>query len=114
MTGSFYNNIMQRSKGSTPEIGMGVTELCWSDRNPYTVVGIVNSKTLIVQKDDYVRNDNNGMSDMQDYTYIQNPNNHTVTITLRKNGSWVTQGQPMKNGAKWYVGNRQKYHDFTF
>jgi hypothetical protein len=114
MTGSFYNNLMAKVQGPTPELGMGVTELCWSDRNPYTIIGIVNEKTLIVQADDYVRTDNYGMSDAQDYTYIQNPNNRTATITLRKNGSWVTQGSTTKSGTHWFIGKRQKYHDFTF
>lgn len=113
-TGSFINNLMSNSRCAVPEIGMGVTQLCWTDRHPFTIIDIINDKTLVVQADESIRVDNNGMSDSQKYEYKQNPEGSIYIITLRKNGYWVTKGSSMKSGQRWHVGSRSRYYDFTF
>ena len=113
-TGSFINNLMSNSRCAVPEIGMGVTQLCWTDRHPFTMIDIINDKTLVVQADESIRVDNNGMSDSQKYEYKQNPEGSIYIITLRKNGYWVTKGSSMKSGQRWHVGSRSRYYDFTF
>ncbi len=34
-----------------PEIGMGVTEICYSDRHAYTIIEVITDKKIVVQQD---------------------------------------------------------------
>ena len=92
MTGSFYNNLYSNSKQIKPEVGMGATELMWTDRNAYTIIQVLNDKTIVVQRDDVKRIGPKLMSDSQEYSYTPNTNNNTYVVTLRNNGKWVTRG----------------------
>jgi hypothetical protein len=112
--GSLVNAIMEQSKQDQPVVGMGATRLMYSDRHPYTITKVsADGKTIEVQADTATRTDKNGMSDSQTYTYTANPNGSTDTVTLRKNGGWVTKGQGMVNGQKWAIGYREEFYDFT-
>lgn len=98
--------------------GMGATQLLWSDREPFTIVEIIRFKSgknkglvkgVIVQRDDYVRTDSNGMSEMQEYTYSPNPEAPKITVTLRKDGKWRST-----SGGTFLIGRREKYSDPHF
>ena len=87
-----YGSLQNLIAGSNPEliptVGMGATEICWTDRNPFTVVEVkTNSKgavvELVVQSDDYKRTDNYGMSESQRYEFTPNPEGHKVVVTKR-------------------------------
>ncbi len=112
--GSLQNLLAGSNPEITPAVGMGATKIGWSDRHPFTVITIVDAKTLVVQEDSYERTDGNGMSESQSYTFSPNPEGATYTITRRKNGQWVVQGDDTKNGQKFTVGSRDKYHDYSF
>lgn len=114
-TGSVTNHILGIStKGQpTPDCGMGATLLHWTDRSPATIIE-VKGKTIRVQEDDAERVDNNGMSESQTYVFSRNPAGQVTVFTLRKNGAWVRKGEPMKGGSKVRIGDRDKYHDFSF
>lgn len=94
-----------------PQVGMGATEILWSDRKPYTVIEVLSEKKIVVQSDSYKRIDTNGMSDCQEYEYSRNPNGCTVTLSKRKDGRWRVVG---KKDMVFAVGFRNKYHDFSF
>ena len=113
-TASLVNEIMINSRTPEPVAGMGATRLMYSDRKPFTVVEVINSTTVVLQADDYKRVDDNGMSDCQEYVFTQNIDNPTYIVTKRKNGSWITKGQSMKNGQYWSIGTRSAYFDFSF
>ena len=113
-TASLVNEIMINSRTPEPVVGMGATRLMYSDRKPFTVVEVINSTTVVLQADDYKRVDDNGMSDCQEYVFTQNIDNPTYIVTKRKNGSWITKGQSMKNGQYWSIGTRSAFFDFTF
>ena len=113
-TGSLVNNVYGNSSNPTPEIGMGATVLHWTDRTACTIVEIPNPTTVVVTADLAVRTDDWGMSDAQSYEYTPQPDGHRVTYTLRKNGAWVTKGQPMKDGTRLAIGVRQQYYDYSF
>jgi hypothetical protein len=111
--GSFQNSIAARSTigAPTPEIGMGATELMWSDRHAYTVVHVSQSgKRIIVQRDRAIRADSNGMSESQSYTFVPQPDAPCITLSLRKNGQWKAVG----GGSTFAIGYRSEYHDFSF
>lgn len=116
-TGSMMNHLMDSPSDVTPAVGMGVTELCWTDRRAYTIIEVVNAKTLRVQKDKATRTDGNGMSDCQSYSYEPDPEGSIATITLRstKRGPrWVAKGYSVKDGNSWKLGIRDEYHDYSF
>lgn len=89
-----------------PTVGMGATELLYSDRAPFTVVGIVGPKTIRVQADDFQRADKNGESESQVYTFTPNLAGEIVTLRLTKRG-WMSKGR------RFTVGKRDAFYDFT-
>lgn len=94
-----------------PVVGMGVTQTFISDREPFTVVEIIDPHTIVVQADIAKRTDKNGQSESQEYTYEPDPNGEKVTLTWRENGTWHTKGNSRKEGCGWWVGERRKYWD---
>lgn len=115
-TGSLINNQMQDSNVDVvPEIGMGVTELCWTDRVPYTVVAIHkykngNIKSVDVQEDKAFRTDNNDMSDAQSYRFESNPEGFVRTLKRYKDGRW----RERPDGNVFILGARSRYYDYAF
>ena len=109
---------MPNEEAVTPVIGMGVTGLGYTDRHPYTVIEVINAKTLRIQEDKATRTDTNGMSETQSYAYEADPIGEILTITLRKNGQWRVKGDPHFNppikATRFQVGVRRKYHDYSF
>lgn len=114
MTGSLINNIYSKSTSPAPEIGMGVTQLCFTDRHPYTIIDVISPREILVQSDSAIRVDNNGMSDSQNWEFQPNPRGLKYILTLRKNGSWKCKGASLKSSESWMIGKRSKYHDFSF
>jgi hypothetical protein len=99
-----------------PEVGMGATEVIWTDRHASTVIFVSsNGKTVRVQQDKATRVDGRGMSDSQTYEFERDPYGRITVYTLRKNGVWKRQGSPMnERGGYAYFGHRSEYYDFSF
>jgi hypothetical protein len=93
-----------------PEVGMGATEICYSDRHPYTIIEVTNDKHIVVQEDNYKRIDSNGMSEMQEYEYYANPHGKTHKLRLNKHEQWVETDNP----NAFAIGYRREYYDFSF
>jgi hypothetical protein len=99
----------------TPEVGMGVTMSVGSDRYPYTIVEVINpSKKIIIQEDTARLVEGSAMSEHQKYEYAPNPEGKLVTLTKRKFGKWVTQGESVYGGSRFYLGERAQYLDPSF
>lgn len=125
--GSLVNTLVGNSNGSsrmkpTSEItvGMGATQILWSDRNPYTVVKIKSKNRIIVKRDDPYRIDNNGHgSESQEWYYREVTEDDFNTredyeaifeeLILTKKG-WKELG----GSTVFTIGAREKYYDFTF
>lgn len=104
------NRILENTKNPKPEVGMGATIYFWTDRRAATVTKVSPSgKTIELQEDKATRTDNNGMSEMQRYTFERDPNGGIHLARLRKNGTWKTA---TGNGVT--LGNRSEYYDFSF
>ncbi len=128
-SGSLVNDIYQRStKGQPePEVGMPVTFLGYTDRNPGTIVQtftIGAFRYFQATHDHYQRTDDNGMSEMQTYDYTPRPKAQRYTyrqkhsepdapwrqVNINERGNYVNV-----NGADGIrLGVREKYHDFSF
>lgn len=95
-----------------PEVGMGVTYSCHTDRHAATIIEVSKSgKTIKVQDDIATRTDKNGMSECQTYSYKPNPEGKVMTFkatTRRGRKAW-------RNGVYHAsVGHRRAYHDFSY
>jgi hypothetical protein len=109
--GSMVNAIGNQTRSLKPEVGMGVTEMMYSDRHPYTVVAVLSDKKIQVVRDIATRTDKNGCSESQEYTYAPDENTLPITLRLNKYGRWKEVGHP--DGSTFLVGRREEYYDFT-
>ena len=113
--GSLTNRIEERVKSATPEIGMGVTEMMYSDRVPYEVIAIKDARHITVRVLDAKRIDKNGMSECQEYEYKSNEQNACVNLFLTKQGVWREKYRDRSLGCNIFViGYAEKYHDYSF
>jgi len=96
-----------------PTVGMGATQQVGSDRYPYTVVSLINPRCILVQADKTTLIEGNTLSEHQVYEYTPDLLGPTRTLTFRKNGRWVQEGQKM-NSELWNIGNRNAYQDPSF
>lgn len=114
--GSLQNRIEERSSGFKPEVGMGVTETLWSDREPYEITEVMDDRHIKIRRMRYKRIDNNGFSECQEYEYMSNPDGYEYTLYKTKQGRWVrrvgTRG--VDNSSGWIVGRMEKYTDPSF
>lgn len=115
-TGSLVNHLYSTAKPIAPTVGLGATILSWSDRHAGTIIEVRADGSFVVQEDNWVRTDTNGMSDAQSYQYTPNPNGSTYTFEPVKRGK--AKGQIRENGLKGgrsvLVGSRDKHFDFSF
>lgn len=112
MQGSLMNRIAENSTPAVPVVGMGATQIMYSDRHAFTVIAVAaNGKSCTVQADTATRTDGNGMSDSQAYTFAPNPEGATYDLRLNKKGQWAVKGSP---GQIFGMGYRSEYHDFSF
>jgi hypothetical protein len=111
--GSLQNRIAERIN-IKPEIGMGVTEYWWSDREPYEIIAIKDDRHITVRRLDYKRIDNNGISEMQEYEYYSNDKNDTHELFLTKQGVWRERIGRSLGPNKFGIGRAERYYDPTF
>lgn len=71
--GSAQNRIDEGKQVGEIFVGMGATEMMYSDREPYTVQKIISPSRVIVTPDKYERIDSNGVSECQEYKYESVP-----------------------------------------
>lgn len=96
----------------TPVVGMGATGIHKCGRTPYTIIEVVDRKTLRVQEDLAFRI-GNGRVEEQEYRYEANPRGIIKTLTLRDRGLWYEVGIMQGTGYPFEVGVRRKYHDYS-
>lgn len=104
------NQFYPTGKEVVPEVGMGCTEILWSDRHAFTVIEVTKSRDGVirrckVQADKAIRTDNNGMSDCQSYRFERDPNGGILELKLTKKG-WNHKG------TKFSMGTRDEHYDF--
>jgi hypothetical protein len=124
-TNSLTNHIYSRmTKGQPePEVGMGATILCWTDRNAATIVDVWTFRKLVavtVQEDTATRADKNGISESQDWKYEPNPNGAKSHFARTESGAWreiMVNGNGrfvFADGHGLRIGERESYRDFSF
>lgn len=114
-TASLINHVYSSSANKEPAIGTGATILHWTDRTACTIVAIEkDGKRIGLREDKATRSDKNGMSDSQSYKYETTPGGPEQWFTLRKNGAYVSEGEPLKNGTRCIIGIRNHHYDYSF
>jgi len=125
-TGSLMNHVMSQEGGLIPKVGMGVTVLHWSDRSPATIVEVATTRggqyVITILEDDAKRTDNNGFSECQEYEYTPNPNAHKQMYRWEPKKGWRSvkyneaKSRLVLTGSSQTirVGEREKFHDFSF
>ena len=96
-----------------PVEGMGATMNLWSDRRAMTVTKVISPKKIEVMENDTVCKDWYGSV----YEILDTIAEHMgkTIFTLRKNGTWVQEGQPKKFGSVTLtLGFRHHYIDPSF
>jgi hypothetical protein len=118
--GSLVNHVLS-GYNDDPAVGMGATILMWSDRSPATIIEVNQKKRyIVIQEDNAKRVDNNGMSEAQTYEYSPDPEGAKRFYRKMKNGRWQEHyinpetGRLVKAGGYLSIGEREKYHDFSF
>ncbi len=116
-TGSLVNHVMSHSVGQlAPAFGLGATVLAWTDRYAGTIIDVGLDGSFTVREDHWVRTDGRGMSESQTYDFAPNPQGRLFRFSLVRRGK--AKGQIRENGKKdgyaVVVGQRHKYHDFSF
>lgn len=92
-------------------IGMGATICMGTDRLPATIIKIsASGKQIILQEDNAIRKDKNGMSEMQSWLFTTNHNGEVYTASLRKDGKYKLA----KSDMMIKLGVRKKYFDYSF
>ena len=112
--GSIDNRMMENAKMPAPLVGMGATEMCYTDRHPYEIIAVKDDRHITVRELDWKRIDTNGMSDCQDYEYFSNPENRTAELFLTKDGKWRERIGRRLGCNGFCLGFAERYHDFSF
>lgn len=112
--GSLQNRLAERSRQPEPEVGMGATEMFYTDREPYEIIEVKDSRHITVRSMSCKRIDNNGMSECQDYEYAPDPNGRIATLFKTKQGRWVERVGKSYSCNGWAIGYAEKYYDFSF
>lgn len=71
--GSVENRLEEGRQYGELHVGMGATEMLYTDRHAYTVQKIVSDKRVIVTRDKAVLNDGCSVYGRQEYTYTSVP-----------------------------------------
>ena len=125
--GSVYNRIAENMKMPAPQIGMGVTQLLYTDRHPFEVIEILSEKKIKIREMKAQRIDHNGISDCQEYSYHHKPDGEVKTLVFI-NGKWRDLVKELQNdenqkfvevetrrlgSSGWLLGKSEYYYDFT-
>jgi hypothetical protein len=105
---------------AAPRVGEGATIILWTDRIAATIIEVRTPGLIVIQADNAVRTDKNGMSETQDYRYEPNASGATYVVRKRKNGQWkVSESKTYSatghlGGSTVRIGERNHYHDYSF
>lgn len=112
--GSLQNRIAER-RNIKPEVGMGVTEYWWSDREPFEIIAVKDDRHITIRRLDYKRIDHNGaFTEAQEYEYYSNESNDTHELFFTKQGVWRERIGRSLGPTTFGVGHAEKYYDPCF
>ena len=90
-----------------PFVGMGATEILYSDKNPYTVIEVISKNKIKVQEDEAINIAKEFYS--QEWDIKRDTNGCIKTLIKTKKGWKVFKGT-----TRFILGVRKKYFDYSF
>lgn len=116
-TGSLDNYLHAGSTQPVPVVGMGATILYWTDRRACTIIDVTPKAREVTVRPDIATRIDDGphLSEHQEYTYSPaSLGSGTRTFRLRKDGTYVEVGDPLRGGTRLVIGVRDEYEDPSF
>lgn len=126
-TGSLVNHLYSRGTIGQPVavVGMGATELMWTDRDACTIVEVVMDKgevkRIATTSDDSKVVSGSGHDGSAAYDHTSKPDGYRTYWRMSKAGKWESivpndVGRWVKsgNGKGLRIGSREKYSDPSF
>ncbi len=103
------------SEQTKPEVGMGVSFSCWTDRYPGHISYVSPSGKLIrVRTAKHAPGPGHHYYNNPVWIITPDPEGAERVFTLRKNGRWVEKGSGMKGGYRCGLGVASYHHDPSF
>ena len=112
--GSVQNRLLENSRSAEPEVGMGATECCWSDREPYEVIEVTDSRHIKVRALKYRVVKGSTFDGSAEYEYESDPDGFVATLFKKKNGKWVRRIGRSEDCNGWIIGFAERYYDPSF
>ena len=112
-----------------PKVGMGVTELGWSDRHPWEIIEVKSPRKIVLRNMKAERDPtwkpevivggfagHTVNNHEQRWTITSNPEGKVKEATLRKNGKWIWVGQPATGSCATglRLGEARYFYDYNF
>lgn len=108
--GSLQNRILERTIPAKPEIGMGVTEIYYSDRRAYEVVEIIDDRHIKVRR--MLAKCNDWFAG--DWEVSSDPDGMVLLLFLTKKGVWRQRIGRALDSNIFFVGKAEEYVDPSF
>lgn len=109
--GNLINRLLEQRPSPAPEIGMGVTELCWSDRHAWTILEVWSPSRVTIQRDKAICVGKRGLGVTQQYRFERDAAGGTKVLTKRRDGVWREMGVGKGNSNTFVLGERSEYED---
>ena len=108
--GSLQNRLYERTRSSEPKVGMGATEILWSDRRAYEVIAVKDERHCTVRK---LRAVNMAVYPEQEYRLESDECLWTKELFRTKEGKWVSRIGRQYDG-NFILGWADEYEDPSF
>lgn len=101
-------------------IGTGGCTSCWTDRNPVTLVRVVDDRTVEVRDANWKVIKGSMQDGSAEYEFSDNVNAGIEVYTKRAptvrnpRWSWVRKGESVNGGTRLNLGQYSKYEDPSF
>jgi len=113
--GSLNNRISERVRSKEPEIGMGVTEYMWSDREAWEIIEIKDDRHIVIRELDSKLPEGDSIFGSQNWIFSSNPDNRTKVLFKTIDKGWKERiGTRRLGTSRFVLGRADKYYDPTF
>lgn len=100
------------AKAIVPVVGMGATHRLGADAYPFHVITVLGPRRIVLSEARV--GPNKATWPEQEFDIFPDDNGDEVIATLRKNGSWVKEGDGMRGGRRYDLGEARYYQDPSF
>lgn len=105
---------MEAKERTKPEVGNGAHTNNGVDCSSMTIIEVSpNGKTVVAQRDNK-KSVEGSSSYSNEWELTPNPEGAIYTFTLRKNGYFVAEGEPMREGTVLHTSGRYEYYSYEF